>query len=140
MSRIEPASDFAPSPARPKETSFTGSSRLPEVTRPEMDAGNPELVEAVYAALKSVRDPEIPVSLVDLGLIYEIAARKDGLVYIEMTLTTPSCPVAGSLPGQVQQTAASVPGASIVLVKLVWSPSWTQDRMTDEAKLELGLF
>ena len=139
MSRIGPASDFAPSPALPKETSFTGSSRLPEVTRPEMDEGNPELVEAVYAALKTVRDPEIPVNLVDLGLIYEIAARKDGLVYIEMTLTTPACPVAGTLPGQVQQTAVSVPGASIVLVKLVWSPTWTQDRMTDEAKLELGL-
>ena len=77
MSRIEPVSDFAPSPARPKEPSFTGSSRLPEVTRPEMDEGNPELVEAVYAALKSVRDPEIPVNLVDLGLIYEIAARKE---------------------------------------------------------------
>ena len=139
MSRIEPASDFAPAPASPEEPSVTGSSRLPQVTRPEMDEGNPELVEAVYAALKSVRDPEIPVNLVDLGLIYEIAARKDGLVYIEMTLTTPACPVAGSLPGQVQQTAASVPGASIVLVKLVWSPTWTQDRMTDEAKLELGL-
>ena len=139
MSRIEPASDFAPAPASPEEPSVTGSSRLPQVTRPEMDEGNPELVEAVYAALKSVRDPEIPVNLVDLGLIYEIAARKDGLVYIEMTLTTPACPVAGSLPGQVQQTAASVPGASVVLVKLVWSPTWTQDRMTDEAKLELGL-
>jgi len=139
MSRIEPASDFAPAPALPEEPSVTGSSRLPQVTRPEMDEGNPELVEAVYAALKSVRDPEIPVNLVDLGLIYEVAARKDGLVYIEMTLTTPACPVAGSLPGQVQQTAASVPGASIVLVKLVWSPTWTQDRMTDEAKLELGL-
>jgi len=139
MSRIEPASDFAPAPALPEEPSVTGSSRLPQVTRPEMDEGNPELVEAVYAALKSVRDPEIPVNLVDLGLIYEVAARKDGLVYIEMTLTTPACPVAGSLPGQVQQTAASAPGASIVLVKLVWSPTWTQDRMTDEAKLELGL-
>jgi FeS assembly SUF system protein len=139
MSRIEPASDFAPAPALPEEPSVTGSSRLPQVTRPEMDEGNPELVEAVYAALKSVRDPEIPVNLVDLGLIYEIAARKDGLVYIEMTLTTPACPVAGSLPGQVQQIAASVPGASIVLVKLVWTPTWTQDRMTDEAKLELGL-
>ena len=139
MSRIEPASDFAPAPALPEEPSVTGSSRLPQVTRPEMDEGNPELVEAVYAALKSVRDPEIPVNLVDLGLIYEIAARKDGLVYIEMTLTTPACPVAGSLPGQVQQAAASTPGASIVLVKLVWSPTWTQDRMTDEAKLELGL-
>ncbi len=139
MPGIEAALDFAPAPVPPAEPSFTGSSRLAEVKRPEMDEGNPALAEAVYEALKSVRDPEIPVNLVDLGLIYEIAAREDGLVYIEMTLTTPACPVAGSLPGQVQQTAASVPGASIVLVKLVWTPPWTQDRMTPEAKLELGL-
>ena len=77
MPRIELASDFAPSPAWPKEPTLTGSSRLPEVTRPEMDEGNPELVEAVYAALKTVHDPEIPVNLVDLGLIYEIAAREE---------------------------------------------------------------
>ena len=90
-------------------------------------------------ALKTVRDPEIPVNLVDLGLIYELLVRRDGTVYIEMTLTTPACPVAGSLPGQVQQAVAAVDGVSDVRVKLVWTPSWTRDRMTEEAKLELGL-
>ena len=65
--------------------------------------------------------------------------RKDGLVYIEMTLTTPACPVAGSLPGQVQHIVSLVPGVSVVLVKLVWSPAWTMDRMSQEAMLELGL-
>ncbi len=139
MSRIEAQTEFAPASAPVVEGAFTGSSRMPEVARPEMGEGNPALAAEVYEALKSVRDPEIPVNLVDLGLIYEIAAREDGLVYIEMTLTTPACPVAGSLPGQVQQTAAMVRGVSVVLVKLVWSPAWTQDRMSDEAKLELGL-
>ncbi len=137
MSRIEAQAEFTPAPE--PAPSITGSSRIPEVTRPEPDEGNPELAAAVLESLKSVRDPEIPVNLVDLGLIYEIMARKDGLVYIEMTLTTPACPVAGSLPGQVQNIASLVPGVSVVLVKLVWSPPWTQDRMSDEAKLELGL-
>jgi FeS assembly SUF system protein len=107
--------------------------------RPEPDEGDPALAEEVMAALRTVRDPEIPVNLVDLGLIYDLMVRKDGLVYIEMTLTTPACPVAGSLPGQVQHTVSLVPGVSVVLVKLVWSPPWTRERMTDEARLELGL-
>ncbi len=137
MSRIEAAEEFTP--AAEPEGSFTGSSRIPEVTRPEPGEPNPDLAADVLDAIRAVRDPEIPVILVDLGLIYEIMARKDGLVYIEMTLTTPACPVAGSLPAQVQQTASMVPGVSVVLLKLVWSPTWTQDRMSDEAKLELGL-
>jgi FeS assembly SUF system protein len=137
MTRIEAPEEFKP--AEDSEGSFTGSSRIPEVTRPDPGEPNPELAADVLEALRTVRDPEIPVNLVDLGLIYEIMARKDGLIYIEMTLTTPACPVAGSLPGQVQHTASMVPGVSAVLVKLVWSPAWTQDRMSDEAKLELGL-
>lgn len=107
--------------------------------RPELDEGNPELEAEVLEAIRTVRDPEIPVNLVDLGLIYELMARKDGLVYIEMTLTTPSCPVAGTLPGQVQHVVSLVPGVNIVLVRLVWSPSWTRDRMSVETRLELGL-
>jgi FeS assembly SUF system protein len=110
-----------------------------EVERPEPDAGDPELQERVLGALKTVRDPEIPVNLVDLGLIYELIVRKDGTVYVEMTLTTPACPVAGALPGQVQQAVAAVAGVNDVRVKLVWTPPWTQDRMSEEAKLELGL-
>ena len=110
-----------------------------EVERPEPDAGDPELQERVLGALKTVRDPEIPVNLVDLGLIYELIVRKDGTVYVEMTLTTPACPVAGALPGQVQQAVAAVAGVNDVRVKLVWTPPWTQDRMSEEARLELGL-
>ncbi len=107
--------------------------------RPAPDEGNPALEAAVLDALRSVRDPEIPVNLGDLGLIYELMVRRDGLVYIEMTLTTPACPVAGTLPQQLPHIVSLVPGVSVVLVKLVWSPAWTRDRMSQEAKLELGL-
>jgi FeS assembly SUF system protein len=110
-----------------------------DVERPEPDGGDPELQARVLEALKTVRDPEIPVNLVDLGLIYDLIVRRDGTIYVEMTLTTPACPVAGSLPGQVQQAIAAVAGVSDVRVKLVWTPPWTRDRMSEEAKLELGL-
>jgi FeS assembly SUF system protein len=119
--------------------SFETRPRPPQIERPEADEGNPALVEEIMEALRSVQDPEIPVNLVDLGLIYEVMVRRDGLTYIEMTLTTPACPVAGTLPGQVQNVAAMVPGVSAVLVKLVWEPTWTRDRMSEAAKLELGL-
>src|SRR5258708_30664387 len=110
--------------------------RAPKVERPLADAGDKLLEAEVMAALRTVRDPELPVNLVDLGLIYDVMVRRDGLVYIEMTLTTPACPVAGSLPGQVQNIVSLVPGVSVVLVALVWSPSWTPDRMTKSAKLD----
>jgi FeS assembly SUF system protein len=110
-----------------------------EVERPEPDAGDPELQARVLEALKTVQDPEIPVNLVDLGLIYELIVRRDGTVYVEMTLTTPACPVAGALPSQVQQAVAAVAGVNDVRVKLVWTPPWSQDRMSEEARLELGL-
>jgi FeS assembly SUF system protein len=110
-----------------------------DVERPEADEGNPALQEQVLEAMRTVQDPEIPVNLVDLGLIYELLVNKDGTVYVEMTLTAPSCPVAGALPGQVADAIRDVPGVTDVRVKLVWTPPWTQDRMTEEAKLELGL-
>jgi FeS assembly SUF system protein len=113
--------------------------RAPEVQRPEPDGGDKALEAEVLAALGTVRDPEIPVSLVDLGLIYDLVVRRDGIVFVEMTLTTPACPVAGSLPGDVQRIVAMVPGVTAVLVRLVWEPAWTRERMTDAAKLELGL-
>ena len=120
---------------------FFGEPQAPaeEVLRPEPDEGDAELQERVLEAMKTVRDPEIPVNLVDLGLIYELIVRKDGTIYIEMTLTTPACPVAGSLPGQVEAVVKAVEGVREVRVKLVWTPPWTRDRMTEEAKLELGL-
>ena len=110
-----------------------------EVARPEPDGGDAALQEQVIEAIKTVRDPEIPVNLVDLGLIYDLVVNRDGTVYVEMTLTTPACPVAGSLPGQVQSAVAGVPGVQDARVKLVWTPPWTKDRMSEEAKLELGL-
>ena len=109
-----------------------------DVERPEGE-DDPELLEPVLAALKTVRDPEVPVNLVDLGLIYELVVKEGGVVYIEMTLTTPACPVAQSMPGEVENAVSAVPGVSDVRVKLVWSPPWDRDRMSEEAKLELGL-
>jgi len=110
----------------------------PEVERPEGE-DDPALLEPVLDALKTVRDPEIPVNLVDLGLIYELTVKQGGIVYIEMTLTTPACPVAQSMPGEVEAAVSAVLGVSDVRVKLVWSPPWDRDRMSEEAKLELGM-
>ena len=106
---------------------------------PPMVDGRRDILADLYAAMKTVRDPEIPVDLVELGLIYDVAIRDDGVVSIEMTLTTPACPAAGALPAEVQSKVALVPGVAAMLVKLVWSPPWTRDRMSEAARLELGL-
>jgi FeS assembly SUF system protein len=108
------------------------------VERPE-GADDPALLEPVLEALKTVQDPEIPVNLVELGLIYELIVKEGGVVYVEMTLTTPACPVAQSMPGEVETAVRGVPGVTDVRVKLVWTPPWDRDRMSEEAKLELGL-
>lgn len=123
--------DFQPRASATAETE--------EAVRPAEGEADPELFARVLDALKTVQDPEIPVNLVDLGLIYELMVNRGGTVYVEMTLTTPACPVAGALPGQVKDAVAAVDGVNDVGVKLVWSPPWSQDRMTEEAKLELGL-
>jgi len=110
-----------------------------DAKRPTGASTDAALEERVLEALKTVRDPEIPVNLVDLGLIYDLVVTAEGKVYVEMTLTTPSCPVAGSLPGEVERALRAVDGIKDVAVKLVWTPPWTQDRMSEEARLELGL-
>ncbi|MBO0735314.1 MAG: DUF59 domain-containing protein [Alphaproteobacteria bacterium] len=110
-----------------------------EVERPQAGEDDPALMGPVLEALKTVRDPEIPVNLVELGLIYELIVKKAGIVYVEMTLTTPACPVAANMPGEVEAAIRSVSGVSDVRVKLVWSPPWTPDLMSEEARLELGL-
>lgn len=97
------------------------------------------LEEKVIEALKSVYDPEIPVNIFELGLIYEIGIDDDTNVEIKMTLTSPACPVAGSLPGEVESKVRSIPEVNDVKVKLVWNPPWDKDMMSDAAKLELGL-
>lgn len=98
------------------------------------------LKEAVIAGLKTVFDPEIPVNIYDLGLIYDVAIDDKQHVHIQMTLTSPGCPVAQTFPGTVEQAVNKVEGVSDCTVELVWDPMWTQERMTEAARLELGIF
>ena len=95
--------------------------------------------EQVIEALRTVYDPEIPVNIYDLGLVYGIELPEEGRVDIRMTLTAPSCPVAGEMPGVVESRVLEVPGVSEVRVDLVWDPPWGRERLSDEAKLQLGL-
>ncbi len=104
----------------------------------EMDGAGGDLQAAVIGALKEIYDPEIPVNIYDLGLIYGVDVN-EGQAVITMTLTTPHCPVAESMPGEVEMRAASVPGILDAEVNLVWDPPWSPANMTDEARLELGM-
>ncbi|MBA2657107.1 MAG: SUF system Fe-S cluster assembly protein [Tatlockia sp.] len=101
---------------------------------------NDALKTAVIAGLKTVFDPEIPVNIYDLGLIYDIAIDENQHAHVQMTLTTPGCPVAQTFPGTVERAVNEVEGISDCTVELVWEPPWTQDRMTEAARLELGIF
>ena len=95
--------------------------------------------EAIIEALKEIYDPEIPVNIYDLGLIYGVEVTPDGHAAVTMTLTTPHCPVAESMPGEVEMRVGAVPGVGHAEVTLVWDPPWDPQKMTDEAKLELGM-
>jgi len=99
-----------------------------------------ELRPGLTAALKKVYDPEIPVDIWELGLIYDLFVTADGVAAIRMTLTAPGCPAAQILPGQVAQAARGVPGIADAKVDVVWEPGWTKDRMSDVAKLQLGMW
>jgi FeS assembly SUF system protein len=100
---------------------------------------NATLEPAVIAALRTVRDPELPLNIYDLGLIYGLEIAPTGAVSIRMTLTTPNCPVAGVLPGQVERAVRATPGVTEVHVTLVWDPPWSRERLTPAARLQLGL-
>ena len=93
----------------------------------------------VIEMLRTCYDPEIPVNIYELGLIYEVAVSPDCAVHINMTLTSPQCPVAGTLPPEVERKIRSIPGVKEAKVSLVWEPTWTQDKMSEAAKLELGI-
>lgn len=97
------------------------------------------LKDKVLDVLKTIRDPEIPVNIVELGLIYELSVNDASEVYVRMTLTTPNCPVAGDLLKEVEAKTAAVEGVSKSKVDLVWEPVWTKDRMSDAAKLALDM-
>ena len=99
-----------------------------------------ELKPQIVDQLSTVYDPEIPVNIYELGLIYDIAVNRDGLAVIQMTLTAPGCPAAVTLPAEVQGKVKSIDGVTNARVDLVWDPPWDKDRMTDAAKLQLGIF
>lgn len=98
-----------------------------------------DIQAAVVEVLKSIYDPEIPVDIYELGLIYDVDISEDGDAVIAMTLTTPHCPVAESLPNEVELRVLSVPGIRDAVVNIVWDPPWDPSKMSDEARLELGM-
>lgn len=102
--------------------------------------GDPKTVESIIEALRTVHDPEIPVNIYDLGLIYRIEVKEHEIVQIDMTLTAPGCPVAGEMVSMVQVAVLGASGVSLVTVNLVFDPPWDQSKMSEAAKLELGFF
>jgi FeS assembly SUF system protein len=105
----------------------------------EMTVNPLVLKNQIVDVLSSIYDPEIPVNIYELGLIYDLQVDPEGQVSVKMTLTTPHCPVAGSLPGEVQEKIKSVPGVKDVNLELVWDPPWDMGKMSEAAKLALGL-
>lgn len=124
--------DFMPGAAAEGTTARVGEA-LPEGAK---IAREDDIIEA----LKTVYDPEIPVNLYDLGLIYDIGIAENGDVKIVMTLTAPACPVAGEMPGMVARAVDAVDGVGRIEVELVFDPPWTKDRMSDDAKFALDMF
>jgi FeS assembly SUF system protein len=111
-------------------------AKKPETTTPEAPGGS--LYDEVILALRQIFDPEIPVNIYDLGLIYNVEIDQ-GHAVVTMTLTTPHCPVAETMPGEVEMRVMSVPGIASAEVALVWDPPWDPGKMSDEAKLEMGM-
>ncbi|MBR6408705.1 MAG: DUF59 domain-containing protein [Alphaproteobacteria bacterium] len=97
-------------------------------------------LETIIEAIRQVYDPEIPINVYDMGLIYHIDIQENGDIFIDMSLTAPGCPVAGVLPAQVAQAVADVEGAGVTTVKVVWEPQWTIERMTEEGRAMIDLF
>ncbi|MBW8269952.1 SUF system Fe-S cluster assembly protein [Caldovatus aquaticus] len=121
-------------PAAPVHAAWTPEGEAPPPAPARVDE------EKVVEMLKTVFDPEIPVDIYELGLIYAIEIADDGKVKIEMTLTTPSCPSAQELPGQVEEAVRMVPGVTDVAVEVVWDPPWDPSRMSEDARLALNMY
>ncbi len=107
---------------------------------PNSDEPPPSLEEQVIDVLRTIYDPEIPVSIYELGLIYGINIKPEGAIVIQMTLTSPGCPVAVSLPAEVKSKLRDIPGVTSVKVDIVWDPPWSPDMISEAGKLQLGLF
>ena len=133
----QPPPPAAPDPAAQQPPPEAATAGPPAQLTPEAIAA---LEEQIQAVLQTCYDPEIPVNIYELGLIYDIDIDPTGAVYIRMTLTSPACPVAGSLPPEVEAKVRSVPGVTSAKVEVVWDPIWNQDMMSEAARLQLGLF
>ncbi len=133
--RVEDA-ETAPDKLERKKDYLEGF--LAQKPAPVEAEGDEAVQEAIIDAIKEIYDPEIPVNIYDLGLIYNVEVN-GGHAVVTMTLTTPHCPVAESMPGEVELRVGSVPGVGDAEVNLVWDPPWGPDKMTDEARLELGM-
>ena len=125
-------------PSEPSRNART-TERGGGISGPSEDAAVSCALQAkIIETLRTCFDPEIPVNIYDLGLIYDLRVEPSGLACIKMTLTAPSCPVAGILPGQVEAKVRGVPGVTDVKLDLVWDPPWDRNKMSDAAKLQLG--
>lgn len=123
------------------DTASSGSSALPHATGAAIPPEELEqLTQDIISALKTVYDPEIPCDIYELGLIYKVDVDDERNVSIEMTLTAPGCPVAGEMPGWVENAVGSVPGVGNVSVAMVFDPPWTPERMSDEARVALDWY
>src|SRR5208283_759509 len=120
----------------PEQTPAVDSNSQSTMNVSEIVALNDKIVEK----MRTVYDPEIPVNIYDLGLIYEVKVDPTGDVYVKMTLTSPGCPAAGTLPGEVEDKIVVIPGAKKVKVDVVWEPTWDKNMMSEAARLQLGFF
>jgi len=136
--RVEDAVDPDAAPERRERDYLEGFLAATPSETPAAGAGG-ELQSAVIEALREIYDPEIPVNIYDLGLIYGVEVDEECDATVTMTLTTPHCPVAETMPGEVEMRVASVPGIRDAEVELVWDPPWSPEKMSDEARLELGM-
>ena len=123
-------------PATPEEVAASVSPPAGEIPPDELA----RITDDVVAALKTVYDPEIPVDIYELGLIYKVDLEEDRTLQVQMSLTAPGCPVAGEMPGWVQEAVEKVDGVAKARVELTFEPPWTPDRMSDEARLALNMF
>ena len=124
---------------KPEQETAT-QTESPEATAAAAVTDPSDVENGIVEALKTVYDPEIPVNIYELGLIYDIDIQEEGAVKVKMTLTAPGCPVAGTLPGEVQAKVAGAPGVTSAEVELVWDPAWNPSMMSEAARLELGMF
>jgi FeS assembly SUF system protein len=134
MNHTEPDNTPSQTPPETAPAETLGIAAAPAASDPS------DIENAIVEALKTVFDPEIPVNIYEMGLIYDIDLLDEGAVKVKMTLTSPGCPVAGTLPGEVQAKVQGVPGVGAVDVELVWDPTWNPSMMSEAARLELGMF